>query len=73
MRMIWAPSFTIACGGICAFSLIGEVKRTVSESPYIRALATILRRDVMAYGPIKFFQTIFGLLVVGLGNAMVVI
>jgi hypothetical protein len=30
----------------------------VSESPYIKALAITRRRDVIAYGAMKFFQAI---------------
>jgi len=45
-----------ACAGFSVSSPVGDVNRTVNESPYMRALATTLRRDVMAHGPIKFFQ-----------------
>ena len=58
MLMIWAPSFTMAGAGISGFSLTGEVKRTVNESPYIRALAVIRRRDVIPCGPMKIFLAI---------------
>jgi hypothetical protein len=52
---------------------VADVKRTVNESPYMRALATTLRRDVMACGPIKFFQAIVCLPGCGVSNAMVFI
>jgi hypothetical protein len=54
---VWAT-----CAGLSVSSPVGDVNRTVNESPYMRALATILRRDVMAHGPIKFFQAIACLL-----------
>jgi hypothetical protein len=50
------------CAGISTSSPVAEVKRTDNESPYMRALATTLRRDVIAHGPIKFFQAMICLL-----------
>lgn len=47
-----------ACAGYSVSSPVGDVKRTVNESPYMRALATTRRRDVIACGPMKFFQAI---------------
>jgi hypothetical protein len=55
--VLWA-----ACAGFSVSSPVAEVKRTVNESPYMRALATTLRRDVIADGPTKFFQAIVCLL-----------
>jgi hypothetical protein len=37
----------------------------------MRALATTLRRDVIAFGPTKFFQAIACLLVLGVTTAMI--
>ena len=46
-----APEFS-------ASSPAAEVKRTASESPYMRAVATTRRRDVIACGLTMFFQVI---------------
>jgi hypothetical protein len=51
-----------ACAGFSVSSPVAEVKRTVNESPYMRALAITRRRDVIAYGPMIFFQAIVCLL-----------
>jgi len=61
----------MACAGFSVSSPVGDVKRTVNESPYMRALATTLRRDVIAFGPTKFFQAIACLLVLGVTTAMI--
>jgi hypothetical protein len=60
-----------ACAGYSVSSPVGDVKRTVNESPYMRALATTRRRDVIACGPMKFFQAIVVSLVVGVSTAMI--
>jgi len=64
------PALRAACGGFSVSSPVTEVKRTVNESPYMRALATTLRRDVIACGPTMFFQIIV-YLPVGVSTAMI--
>ena len=59
-----------ACAGYSVSSPVGDVKRTVNESPYMRALATTLLREVIAYGLTMFFQAIF-CLPVGMSTAMI--
>jgi hypothetical protein len=61
-----------ACAGISVSSPVAEVKRTVNESPYMMALATTLRREVIAYGPTMLFQAIV-CLPVGVSTAMILI
>ena len=60
----------VACAGVSATPSVGDVKRTVNESPYMMALATTLRRKVIAYGPTRVFQVIF-YLPVGVSTAMI--
>jgi hypothetical protein len=47
------------CGGISTSSPVAEVKRTANESPYMMALAAILRRGTSLTGLTKFFQVMF--------------
>jgi hypothetical protein len=45
-------------GGTSTCSPVADVKRTLSESPYTSALATTLRRGMIAGRVKQFFQVI---------------
>jgi len=72
MRIIWLPSSVMmACGGLSASSPAAEMKRTVNESPYTRAVATALRRGAIAGRATQFFQIIVSLRPLSVGTLMI--
>jgi hypothetical protein len=68
MMGITGLALCMDCAGISTSSPVAEVKRTAIESPYMMALAAILRRGTSLTGLTKFFQVIVRLRLLDRGH-----